>query len=101
MRYAIIRDGVVENIAEWDGEAAWSPPPGTTAELAEQVTVGIGWQWNDGQPIDPNPPTPAAEPAAAEARALMERRAAELLESPDLADQVQGLKLQLQLLRAG
>lgn len=62
MRYAIIRNGLVENVCEWDGESTWAPPDGTTVEAAETITVGIGWQWNGGQPIDPNPPTPPPLP---------------------------------------
>lgn len=28
-RYAVVRDGVVENVVMWDGESEWAPPEGT------------------------------------------------------------------------
>jgi len=90
MRYVVIRDGTVENICEWDGESTWTPPPGTTVELAEGITVGIGWQWNDGQPIDPNPPSPSPLPPTQELTPA-QKLAAVGLTSDDLK-QLLGLK---------
>jgi len=55
MRYAIIRDGVIENFVEWDGTSAWTAPGGTQLAPCERA-AGIGWQWNGGNPVDPNPP---------------------------------------------
>lgn len=63
MRYAILRDGIVENITEWDGDTAtWTPPDGTTAEKFPEGAISIGWLWNDGSPVDPLP-APEPEPA--------------------------------------
>lgn len=40
-RYAIIRDGRVENVAEWDGDRnSWSPPEGSVAVPSD--TAGLG-----------------------------------------------------------
>lgn len=97
MRYAIILANVVTNLVEWDGGPSWSPPSGTTAALAGNIVVSIGWLWNDGHPVDPNPPpTPPADPVAA-ARALDIRRAEELEKSPNMADQLAALKIRLKL----
>jgi hypothetical protein len=56
MRYAIIRDGAVVNIALWDGITPWSPGAGLLVVLAP-AGVDIGWLY-DGQ-FSPPPP---AEP---------------------------------------
>lgn len=43
-RYAIIRDGAVENVILWDGASPWSPPAGATMrELGRTEVVDIGW----------------------------------------------------------
>jgi hypothetical protein len=34
MRYAVLRNNVVQSIVEWDGVTVWSPPPGCTVRLA-------------------------------------------------------------------
>jgi hypothetical protein len=41
-RYAIVRDsdGLVLNVAEWDGVRPWSPPPGRTAVQTDAGGVG-------------------------------------------------------------
>jgi hypothetical protein len=54
-RYAIIADNVIQNLVDWDGGPQWAPPPGTAAALAP-MRCGIGWTWNNGAPVDPNPP---------------------------------------------
>lgn len=65
MRYAIVRNGIVENLTEWDGNAeTWHPPEGAKAEAFPEGAVSIGWTWNDGTPVDPNPPAaPKPQPA--------------------------------------
>ena len=64
MRYAIIRDGIVENLTEWDGNTeTWQPPAGTTAEVCPTGAISIGWEWNDGAPFNPNPPAEPQIPA--------------------------------------
>ena len=59
MQYAIIRDGIVENVAEWDGESTWMPPDGTTLQSLEGSTAGPGWTF-DGSAF--SPPEPIASP---------------------------------------
>jgi hypothetical protein len=48
IRYAMIRDGVVENVSLWDGDLnRWQPPEGIVCIPAPDE-IGIGWSW-DGQ----------------------------------------------------
>ncbi len=44
MRYALIRDGIVENIILWDGEAPLDLPEDVSAIDTEEA--GVGWTWN-------------------------------------------------------
>ena len=41
MRYALIKDGKVENVIEWDGQSEYQPPDGYTMLPADQV-VSVG-----------------------------------------------------------
>ena len=59
MRHAIIENGVVVNVIEWDGQSEWSPPDGTQAVQSDAAQ--IGWPYRDGQFISP-PPPPAPSP---------------------------------------
>lgn len=58
--YAIIENGVVTNIVEWDGISNWSPPTGTTlAQIPDGTSTGIGSTYIDGvfgSPINIPPP---------------------------------------------
>lgn len=55
MNYAMVKDGVVVNVIDWDGITPYTPPEG--CELYEwEGPVDIGWAWVDGHPVDPNPP---------------------------------------------
>lgn len=57
-RYAIIRNALVENVCEWDGDTAnWQPPSGTAAILAP-VYVGIGYTFNGSVWTPPAAPAP-------------------------------------------
>ena len=62
MRYAIIKDGVVENVIAWDGEAAYDPGEGFEAVRTDDAQ--IGWTY-DGEAFTPPVPAPS------EAKALM------------------------------
>lgn len=61
MRYAIIRDGVVENVVLWDGEADWSPPADTLlVPCPPWVSTGASY---DGEAFSaPPPPVSSREP---------------------------------------
>jgi hypothetical protein len=55
-RYAIVNNGKIENVCEWDGDTAkWSPPEGAVAVEVEGRSVGPGWTY-DGR--DFTPPAP-------------------------------------------
>lgn len=51
-RYAMIKDGKVFNIAEWDGETEWNPDC-DLVECPDEYTGGIGWAWNGKKFIAP------------------------------------------------
>lgn len=55
MRYAIVRNGVVDNIVEWDGQSPWQTPEGCTA-IVEPTGVGIGWTLVKDVWTAPKPP---------------------------------------------
>lgn len=52
-RYALVDgSGLVVNLIEWNGEAAWTPPDGLEPlEAAPQV--GIGWRREAGAWLEP------------------------------------------------
>ncbi len=69
--YLIIKDEQVINTVLWDGVSDWTPPEGTTVELAP-AHVGIGWTRVDGNWIAPEPPAaPTLDPAKESARAKL------------------------------
>lgn len=51
-RWAMVLNGIVENICLWDGNATtWQPPEIYTMVVAPDG-VGIGWSW-DGTNFSP------------------------------------------------
>ena len=48
IRYAMIRDGVIENISLWDGDTNRWQPPEDFLVIPAPDHVGIGWRY-DGQ----------------------------------------------------
>jgi hypothetical protein len=77
MRYAVVKDNLVVNIIEWDGQSEWSPPEGASAHQFDGA-ASPGWTWNDGVPVDPSPPVVAVEPSAEEKLAASGLSVAEL-----------------------
>lgn len=76
-KYAIVRDGVVLNVTEWDGETPWSPPEGTEAVLDAEETAERGGTWDGSAftraPIVPPAPQPKSfEELVAEATSFDE-----------------------------
>lgn len=61
MQYALVKDGVVENIVEWDGTG--NPFPDYEVIAVSAGGVGVGWLWQDGVFVNPNAPS---EPTDAE-----------------------------------
>ncbi len=77
-RYAIVRDGIVENVVLWDGDAEkWAPPKGAAAYAAPDDAVSRGWTYADGAFVPPPAPVPSfAQIAAAKGRAIADAYAA-------------------------
>jgi len=57
MKYAIVKNGVVVNVIEYETQPT-TPPPGFEAgHVAIQADgVNPGWHYANGQFTDPNPP---------------------------------------------
>jgi hypothetical protein len=57
MRYAVVKDGIVEILIEWDGVTPWERPEGTAVyplpHGPDARPAAPGWVWNDGAPTDP------------------------------------------------
>ena len=69
--YLVIKDNTVINTVVWDGVSDWTPPEGTTVELAP-AHVGIGWTRVGGNWIAPEPPpAPVEDPNKVSARAKL------------------------------
>jgi len=54
--YAVVANNVIVNLVEWDGVSASSLPTGQTQFPTNGVACSIGWTWNNGSPVNPNPP---------------------------------------------
>lgn len=56
-KYAIVKDGIVVNVIEYESQPS-NPPPGfENGYVAIQTDrVSPGWQYADGEFFDPNPP---------------------------------------------
>lgn len=51
----MVKDGVVENVCNWDGlVSTWQPPEGVEMVLAQDQT-GVGWRWDGEQFLPPLP----------------------------------------------
>ena len=64
MKYAIIKNGVVVNVIEYEEQPSTPPPgfaDGHTAIQADRVN--IGWTYANGTFTDPNPPEVIDMPA--------------------------------------
>lgn len=59
MNYAVIRNGLVENVVSWDGETDWTPPEGSDVVALHDRIAGPGWTY-DGSTFTP-PPAPEEE----------------------------------------
>ena len=58
MKYAIVKNGVVVNVIEYDSQPTTPPPGFETGHVAIQAdAVSPGWHYANGQFTDPNPPT--------------------------------------------
>lgn len=57
LRYALVKNNIVENIVAWDGEGDLFNEY-ETIELEEGTLCSIGWEYNEGVFTDPNAPQP-------------------------------------------
>jgi hypothetical protein len=62
MNYAMVQNGVVVNVIDWDGVASYTPPEGCELH-AWEGPINIGWAWVAGAPVDPSPSPSPSEPA--------------------------------------
>ena len=58
IRYAMIRDGKVENISLWDGDTTRWQPPEDMLVIPAPDHVGVGWgydgsNWSEPVPVPP------------------------------------------------
>lgn len=66
IRYAMIRNNVVENVCSWDGDTSrWQPPEGYLVIPAPDH-VGRDWRYEGDEWLEPLPPPepPVEEPPA-------------------------------------
>ena len=65
-RYAILKDGVVVNVIEYEAQPTTPPPGFEEGHVAIQADrVSPGWQYENGEFFDPNPPEPIEMPQPA------------------------------------
>lgn len=64
MRYAIVKDGVVVNIIEYEAQPS-TPPSGFDEgnQAIQADAVSPGWHYANGTFTDPNPPVVVEMPA--------------------------------------
>jgi hypothetical protein len=64
MKYAIVKDGVVVNVIEYESQPSTPPPGFETGHVAIQAdAVSPGWTYANGTFTDPNPPVVVEMPA--------------------------------------
>lgn len=61
--YAVVANGIVENIVIWDGESEWSPPVGTTAvPVSATEIVNIGYLFDGTNFTEPTSTQQESQP---------------------------------------
>jgi hypothetical protein len=64
MKYAIVKDGVIVNIIEYESQPTTPPPGFEEGHVAIQTdAVSPGWHYVNGQFTNPNPPEVIERPA--------------------------------------
>lgn len=62
-RYAIVKDGVVVNVIEYENDPGNTPPGFDEGYFAvKDSTCNPGWHYINGQFVDPNPQEPVNPP---------------------------------------
>ena len=58
----MIKNGIVENIAIWDGITVWNPTGYTLIDITTtNMNVNIGWLYNSDTQVFSAPPPPPPE----------------------------------------
>jgi hypothetical protein len=58
--YAVVKNGVVENIVVWDGKSDFSIDGSELIEATETTRMGGSWDGNVFTFVEPTPPEPTA-----------------------------------------
>ena len=83
-RYAVVRDGVVDNMIVWDGVNELSIPNAELIEATDDARIGGSWDGNVFTFIEPPSPEPTEEEIAlAENKSNAKAKLAELGLSED------------------
>jgi len=72
MNYAIVKNGIVVNVVEYNEQPA-TPPPGFEDgyQAVQSDSASIGWTYANGQFTDPNPPVLQTFPSVSLADAIL------------------------------
>ena len=62
--YAVVKNGVVENMVVWDGVTEFSVVDSELIEATEDARIGGSWDGNVFTFVEPTPPEPTAEQVA-------------------------------------
>lgn len=63
-RYAVVKEGLVENMIMWDGVTEFSVADSELIEATESTRVGGSWDGNVFTFVEPTPTPPTAEQVA-------------------------------------
>ena len=77
MRWAVVIDGIVDNVVLWDGDKTiWLPPDGATmVPVDDAPEVGSGWTYRSRAKVKFTPPAEPETDPLASARAVIEAQA--------------------------
>jgi hypothetical protein len=62
--YAVVKNGVVDNMIVWDGVREFSIPDSELIEATSDARIGGSWDGNVFTFVEPTPPEPTAEQVA-------------------------------------
>jgi hypothetical protein len=62
IRYAMIKNGVVENVSLWDGDTFRWQPPADYLVIPAPDHVGRDWRYEADEWLPPTPPETSEEP---------------------------------------
>ncbi|WP_258987595.1 tail fiber assembly protein [Scandinavium hiltneri] len=71
MTYAVVSEGIVINVVEWDGESEWRPEIGEAIQITG--ACGIDWSYADGVFTSPPLPEPTHDEFVAQADAQQQQ----------------------------